>query len=261
MKAIFTGAISFGLINIPVRIYAATESTAVSLHLFCNISNTPLEYIRWCPVCKKKIEWKDVRHGYRLSKDSWVILEKEELEKIKLPTTKTIDVQQFVDASQIDPIYFEKAYYVAPEEPGMRPYTLFTEALRTINKAAVGKVVLRNKEHIVCLRPFHKGLAMHTMYYANEIRNIDSLPELGSMATVNKNELELAMKLITNLTEEVFDATQFKDQYTESLKKLVRAKAEGKEFKAEEKKPAEETKNLAEALKISIENVRKKKKA
>jgi len=261
MKAIFNGAISFGLVNIPIRIYAATEARQIELHLFCNISNTPLKYIRWCPVCKKKIEWKDIRHGYKLSKDSWVILEKEELEKIKLPTTKTIDIQHFVDVSQIDPIYFEKTYYVAPEEPGIRPYALFTEALRVVNKAAVGKVVLRNKEHVVCLRPYHKGLAMHTLYYAYEIRDIDSLSELRSMAAVNKSELELAMALIDKLTEDVFDAAKYKDQYNDALKKLVKAKAEGKEFKVEEEKPAEETKSLSEALKISIENVRKKKKA
>jgi DNA end-binding protein Ku len=221
---------------------------------------TPLKYLRWCPTCKKEVAWKDIKKGFKISKDRWVILEKEEIEKIKLPSTKTIDIQQFVDISQIDPIYFEKAYYVVPEETGIKPYSLFVEALRLANKAAIGKVVLKNKEYLVCLRPFRKGLAMHILYYIREIRDIDELSELKNLVVVSKEELELAKALISKLTEEEFDPAKFKDQYTEALKELIKAKAEGKEFEVKAEEKVAEAKSLMEALKASVETVKKKKK-
>jgi DNA end-binding protein Ku len=148
-----------------------------------------------------------------------------------------------------------------PEEAGKKAYSLFVEALRLANKAAIGKVVLKNKEYLVCLRPFKKGLVMHILFYIREIRDIEQLPELEKLVVVSKEELELAKALIGRLTEEEFDISKFKDQYTEALKQLIKAKAEGKEIavKAEEK-PVEEAKSLMEALKASVELTKKKKK-
>jgi len=260
MRAIFTGAISFGLVHFPIRIYTSTEAKEIEFHNLCNVCMTPLQYKRWCPKCEKEVAWQDIKKGFKISKEKWVILEKEEIEKIKLPSTKTIDIQHFVDISQIDPIHFEKTYYVVPEEGGVKPYSLFVEALRLSNKAAIGKVVLRNKEYLICLRPFKKGLCMHILYYIREIRDINQLSELKNLVVVSKEELELAKALISKLTEEEFAPEKFKDQYTEALKELIKAKAEGKEFKVKEEKPAEEAKGLMEALKASVETVKKKKK-
>lgn len=229
--------------------------------MLCPDCNSMLQYKRWCPKCEKEVSWADIKKGFKISKERWIILEKEEIEKIKLPSTKTIDIQSFVDISQIDPIYFEKSYYVVPEEGGIKPYSLFVEALRLVNKAAIGKVVLRNKEYVVALRPFKKGLIMHILYYLGEIRDIEKLPELEKLVVVRKEELELAKALISKLTEEEFDASKFKDQYTEALKKLIKAKAEGKEFEMKVERPAEEARSLLEALKASVEHVGKKKKS
>ncbi|MEM5812061.1 MAG: Ku protein, partial [Candidatus Aenigmatarchaeota archaeon] len=190
----------------------------------------------------------------------WVILEKGEIEKLKLKSTKTIDIKSFIDVSQIDPIYFDKSYYVVPDENGIKPYSLFVEALRLANRAAIGKVVLRDKEYLVILRPFKKGLTMHVLYYLNEVRDVNELPELRKLVVISKEELELAKSLISKLTEEEFDISKYKDQYTEALKKLIKAKAEGKEFEIREEKPVAEAKSLMEALKASIETVKKKKK-
>jgi len=198
--------------------------------------------------------------GYKLTKEKWIILEKEELEKIKLPSTKTIEIMEFVDVSQIDPIYFEKAYYIVPEESGIKAYSLFVEALRLANKAAIGRVVMREKEYLVAIRAFKKGLAMHILYYLGEIKDIDKLSELKNLVVVRKEELELAKLLINKLTAKEFDATRFRDRYTEALKKLIKAKAKGEEFEIEEEKPAAKAKNLMEALKASVEVVKKKRK-
>jgi len=261
-KAIWKGSISFSLVSIPVVIYTATEPKEIEFHNLCNVCNTPLQYKRWCPKCEKEVAWQDIKKGFKISKERWIVLEKEEIEKIKLPSTKAIDIQSFVDVSQIDPIYFEKAYYVVPEETGIKAYSLFVEALSLANKAAIGKVVLRNKEYAIILRPFHKGLCMHILYYIREIRDIEELPELKNLVVVSKEELELAKALIGKLTEEEFDASRFKDQYSEALKELIKAKAEGKEFKVKAEEKIAEAKSLMEALKTSVEiTERKKKKA
>jgi DNA end-binding protein Ku len=259
-RAIFSGAISFGLVHIPIKIYSATETKEIEFHMLCPECHTPLEYKRWCPKCDKEVPWQAVEKGFKIAKDRWVILKKEELQKIKLPSTKTIDIQAFVDISQIDPIFFEKSYYVVPEEGGEKPYSLFVEALRLANKAAIGKIVMREKEYLVALRPFKRGITMHILYYLGEIRDIEKLPELERLVVVSKEELELAKALIEKLTEEELDLSKFKDEYTEALKKLIRAKAEGKEFMMEEERPVEAAKSLMEALKASVEQAKKKKK-
>ncbi|MEM7826140.1 MAG: Ku protein [Candidatus Aenigmatarchaeota archaeon] len=259
-RAIFTGAISFGLVHIPVKIYTATETKEIEFHNLCPNCHSPLEYKRWCPNCQKEVAWQDIKKGFKISKDRWVVLEKEEIEKLKLPSSKNLEIKAFVDISQIDPIFFQKTYYVVPEEGGEKPYSLLVEALRLANKAAIGKIVLKNKEYLVCLRPFRKGLVMHLLYFLREIKDIEELPELKNLVVVSEEELELAKALIEKLTEEGFDASKFKDEYTEKLKELIKAKAEGREIEVKAEERVEEAKSLMEALKASIEQAKKKKK-
>lgn len=258
-RAIWSGSISFGLVTIPIKVYTATEPKEIQFHNLCPTCHTPLKYKRWCPHCEKEIEWKDVVKGYKLTKEKWVILEKDELEKIRLPSSKRIDIQEFVDVAQIDPIYFQKAYYVVPQEEGVKAYSLFVEALRLANKAAVGKIVIRDKEYLVVLRAFKKGLVMHILYYLGEIRDIDKLSELKNLVVVSREELELAKLLIGKLTSKEFDVSKFKDQYTEALKKLIKTKVAGKELKVEKEEPVIEAKSLMEALKASVKSIKKKK--
>jgi len=260
MRAIWSGTISFGLVSIPVKLYSATEPRQIELHNLCNICHTPLEYKRWCPVCKKEVSWKEVEKGYKVSKDRWIIIKKEELENIKIPTTKTIEIKEFIDASQIDPLYFEKSYYVVPQESGIKPYSLFVEALRLANKVAIGKVIIRNKEYLVALRAFKKGIVMHVLYYMNEVRSMDQFSELKNLVVVSKEELELARTLIKKLAEREFEIEKFKDRYTEALEELIKAKIEGKKMKPMEMGKLEEGQELMEALKTSIERLPSRKK-
>ncbi len=260
MRALFTGTITFGLVSIPIKMYSATEEKEIKFHNLCPHCLSPLKNKRWCPTCEKEVSWQEVKKGFKVSKEKWVVLEKEELERIKLPSTRTIEILQFVDISQIDPIFFEKSYYLVPQEGGAKAYSLFVEALRLSNKAAIGRVVLRNKEYIVAIRPFKKGLVMHILYYAGEIRDIEKLKELQHLVVVSKEELELAKLLISKMTTEEFDVTKFRDRYTEALKELIKAKVEGREFEMKQEEKAVEAKSLMEALRASVEEIEKKKK-
>jgi len=258
MRAIWEGAISFGLVSIPVKLYSSTKPKQVELHTLCPVCHSPLQYKRWCPKCGKEVKWKDVVKGFKITKEKWVIIEKKDLEKIKIPTTKTIEIEYFVDAGQIDPIYFQKTYYLVPQETGRKAYSLFVEALRLTNKVAIGRVVIKNKEYVVALRPFKKGIAMHILFYMGEIRDIEKLEELQKLVVVSDKELELARALVQKLSESEFNISKFKDRYAEVLKELIEAKAKGKEFEIKEEEK-EETKSLMEALKASVEAVGKKK--
>ncbi len=257
-RAIWKGSISFGLVNIPIKLYSATQLREIELHTVCSKCGTPLEYKRWCPKCKREVPWNEIDRGYKIAKDKWVIIKKSDLEKIRLPTTKNIEIKEFVDISQVDPIFYEKSYYVVPEETGVKAYSLFVEALRLTNKAAIGKVVMRNKEYVVLLRSFKKGLLMHVLFYLGEIRPMEELSELKNLVVVSKKELELARALIQKLTESEFKPEGFEDRYTKALMELIKAKAEGKTVEIKEEKK-EEAKSLMEALKASVETVKKKK--
>lgn len=259
MRAIWNGSISFGLVNIPCKVYAATQPKEVQFHNLCSTCLTPLRHRRWCPKCEREVSWTEVKKGYRIAKDQWVVLEKEDLAKLRLHTTKTIDIIQFVDIGQIDPIYFQKSYYLAPEETGLKAYSLLVEALRIAGKVAIGKVVLRNKEFIVCLRPYRKGLTMHLLHYVGEVKPIEQLEELKRLVVVSEEELKLAQTLIQGLTKPEFKLEEFKDRYAEAVRELVKAKVEGHEYEAKPEEVAAEAKSLMEALKASLEVVKKKK--
>jgi DNA end-binding protein Ku len=258
-RSLWKGAISFGLVNIPVKIYTATEEREIAFNLLCKKGHK-IEMKRWCPEENREVKWDEVKKGYKVAAEKYIAIEKEDLKKLALKTTKTIDVQEFIDLSQIDPILFEKSYYVVPEENAEKAYSLFVEALRLTNKVAIGKVVFREKEHLVALRAYKKGIVMHLLHFATEIKPIEKLAELEKHVKVSAEELKLAEALIDKLAAEEFRLEKFHDEYTEALKRLIKAKLEGKEFAVEEK-PVEAAKSLMEALKASVEAVPKRRKA
>jgi DNA end-binding protein Ku len=261
MKAVFSGSITFGLVTIPIKIYTATQPKEVEFHSLCGTCNTPLVYKRWCPNCQKEVKWNEIKKGFRISKEKWVIVEKSELESIKLKSTKTIEILMFTDPSQLDPLFIQKSYIIVPAEEGLKAYSLLVEALSLLNKIAIGKVTLKNKEYVVALRAYKEALLMHALYYKNEIKEISKLSELRSLPKVTKEEIELARVLIEKLTKDKLELEQFKDEYSEKLKQLIKAKVEGKQIVEEEAKEKEvKAKSLMEALKASVEEVEKKKK-
>ncbi len=259
-KAIWKGSISFGLVNIPVKVYSGIGQAGVKFTSLCPYCKKPIRHKRWCDNCKKEIGFEDLLKGFKVGEE-YVIVKKEELERIKarLKTTKTIEIYEFVDLAQIDPIFYETFYYLVPDETGIKAYSLFAEALRLTNKAALGKVVMRNKEYLVALRTYKKGITMHVLHYLDEIRDVEEIEELKGLVTIGEQELNLALALIDKLSAEKFDPSKFKDEYREAVKKLIESKLKGEEIREEEEKEEEkEAVSLMEALKESLEKVKVK---
>jgi DNA end-binding protein Ku len=258
-RSIWNGSISFGLVNIPVKVYTATEAKELSFKTLCRNGHS-LQYKKWCPVEHREVKWEEVKKGFPLTGGKFIEMEKEDFDRVRLPTTKTIEVQEFIDAFQVDPIFIQKSYFLAPSTTGEKAYALLLEILTLSNRVAVAKVVLREKEYVVVLRPYRNAITMHVLHYSNEIRSPKEISELKKLAEVKEAERKLAQILVEKLSIEEFDIAKFKDIYTESLKKVIEAKARGKEIVIEREKPTAEARNLMEALKASVEPRKKKKK-
>ena len=268
-RSIWSGSISFGLVNIPVKLYTATDSKSISFNQI-DAKGHKIQHKKWCPVEAKEVSYSEIKKGYPISKGNYVLLENEDLEKIKLKTTSTIDIKEFIRAEDFDPIFVENTYYIAPAEKTTKKngsntlskaYSLFVNVLNETKKIAIGKVVLREKEHLVAIRGYQRGLVMHQMKYLDEIKPMDEIGELSSSFSqqnsqqqqLDNKEVSLGKTLVENLTSEDFDPTKYSDTYTEQLKKLIEAKSKGQKIKEISRGQGEDdTKDLLEALKASL---------
>jgi len=196
VRPFWRGYVSFGLVTIPVKLYTATEQKDVRFRLLHSQCHTPIKNQRFCPHCDRVIEWSDVVRGYETSKGRFVIVTDEEIEGIPMDTTGNVNIAGFVELREIDPIYYERSYYVVPDEGGAKAFLLLEEALRAVDRVAVGKVVIRDKEQLVSLRPFQQALVMSTLYYADEVRALSDLEELPVEAQVHPNERKMAVQLV-----------------------------------------------------------------
>jgi len=262
-RAIWKGSISFGLVNIPIQVFSATQKDEyTSFNQLCDKGHK-IKYKKWCPVEEREIQWSEIKKGYEISKDTYVVLEKEDLEKVKLKTTNTIEVKEFIESEQFDPIFIEKNYYVGPdsgkkkkknEASNNKAYSLLVKILNETNKVAVGKVVLRDKEHVVALRAYQRGLVMHQLKYLDEIRPMDEIGNLDSLQQVDSKELSLGKTLVENLSSKEFDLGQYSDSYAKELEKLIESKSKGQKVSIKEEQQAEvaETTDILDALKASL---------
>jgi len=256
MRSIWTGVLSFGLVTIPVRVFTAISEKDVKFHLLHKKCHSRIQMERYCPVCDQRVEWVDVVKGYEYQKGKYVILEPEELEAIPLETAHAINILEFVDLAEIDPIYFEKAYYLAPDENGEKAFVLLREAIKEAGKVAVGKVVLREKEHLVAVRAVDQVLVMETMYYADEVRSQAELElPTSEQVSINPKELTMATSLIENLTES-FQLEKYKDDYRAALMELIGKKIEGEPMEEVPVAPPTKVVNLMAALRASVEMAR-----
>lgn len=254
MKAIWNGSISFGLVNIPIRLYSAVEAKqAKGFRMLHKKDNVPIKYKRWCPKHDKEVEWDDIVKGLEISKDKYFVLEKAELDRLKPEKSSTIDILEIIDAKQIDPIYFENHYFVGPDAEKEKAFFLLKHVLEQSAKAAVGRFVMREKEYVCAIESYKSGLLLTTLSYAYEIRDINKVEFLEKPPKLSQQEIALASQLIEKLLKKEFDITQFKDNYLEDLKELIRKKTKGRiiEVKIADKKLKKE-KNLIEALKASL---------
>jgi DNA end-binding protein Ku len=258
-RAIWKGSISFGLVNIPIQVFSATQrEDFTSFNQLCEKGHK-IKYKKWCPVEEREVTWSEIKKGYEITKNNYVVLEKEEIENIKLKTTNTVEVKEFIDSEEFDPIFIEKNYYVGPDpgkkktETSAKAYSLFVKILNETNKVAIGKVVLKEKEHLVGLKAYQRGLVMHQLKYLDEIRPMDEIGNLDSLQIVDAKELSLGKTLVESLTTEKFDPGQYSDTYAKELEKLIEAKSKGQKVvtKEQEEEP-EETTDILEALKASL---------
>lgn len=252
LRPFWRGYISFGLVTIPVKLYTATQEKDVRFRLLHAACGTPIKNQRYCPRDEKVIEWNDVVRGYEVSKGRFVTVADEELDQIPIDTSGNVNIAGFVELRDIDPLYYEHSYYVVPDEGGAKAFLLLEEALRDAGRVGVGKVVFRDKEHLVTVRPFQGGMVMNTLYYADEVRALSALDEVPVEAKIHPNEKKMAVQLVENQSME-FHIEEFRDEYRDRLMAMIEAKGQGQPVPAG--KPAAPGKviDLMEALKRSVE--------
>ena len=249
-STVWKGHLTFGLLSLPVRLYSAARSETVSFNQLHKTDHSRVKQVLYCQAEDKPIQRSDIVKGYEYEKDKYVVVEEEEIKKVAPKTAKTMEVLEFVKASEVDPIYLESSYYLAPDEGGEKPYALLFEALRQSGYVGVANIAMHNREHIVILRPGSKGILLHTMYYPNEIRQVEEFRT--DTSAVKPKELELAKTLVESL-EAPFEPDKYKDNYRENLLAMIQAKVEGKEV-VETAQPAHKAPviDILEALKMSL---------
>lgn len=259
MQSIWNGAISFGLVNIPVKVYSATENKDISFHLFHNACKSPIKYIRRCPVCNREVNAEEIIKGYEFIKGQYVFFEEEELNSLGLPSLRTIEITEFIDLAEVDPVYFSRAYYLVPREEGQKAYALLQQAMADTGKIGLAKITLRQRESLAALRVFEKALLMQLMAYADEIRHPSMMPELGYTAHLEQKEQEMAVLLINGLSAP-FEPEKYQDRYRADLKGIIEKKVAGQEVEAPHQLQPAKVVDLMEALKASIEQTETKRK-
>lgn len=257
-RAIWSGAISFGLVNVPVKLYTATSPKAVRFHQLSAKTGARIKQKRVDASTGEEVAFEDIVKGYELTPDRYVTIEPDELDALDPKATHTIDIEEFVDLVEIDPIYYDHTYYLAPTAGGAKAYRLLLEAMRESGKIAVGRFVLRSKQQLCALRPIGDALGLTTMLFGDEVLTPDRLDELDSVAEAeaSERELRMAQQLIESLSAE-FDPTKFRDEYRDRVLELIERKASGEEIAVvpEAPEPAAAP-DLMAALEASLAAVR-----
>jgi DNA end-binding protein Ku len=252
------GAISFGLVSIPIRVFPATEEKTLRFNQLHDKDGGRIKYQRVCAVCGEEVPFEHIVKGYEYEKDRYVILSDEDFDAVPVESSRAIDIVQFVDSAEIDPILYKKSYYLAPEETGVKAYRLLREAMSEDGRVGVAKVSFRDKEHLAALRFSGDVLVLETMFWPDEIRAAD-FEELDRDVKLRPQEVQMAQSLIENLTEE-WDPDQFKDEYRRALLDIVEKKAAGEEIVAPEEPEPTKVVDLMEALKASVDAAKKGRK-
>jgi DNA end-binding protein Ku len=252
-RAIWSGSISFGMVSIPVKLFGATESKDISFHLLHATCGTRLKQLRWCPTDEVEVPWSETVRGYEYAKDQYVILTDEDFESLPLPSKHTIDLTAFVKESEIDPVYYEKSYYLAPDERAEKPYALLLKAMEEKQLTALATITIRKKEQLCAIRPREGAIMLETLYYPDEVRQ----PEVDLEGSkVNERELEMAFTLI-DLLRKPFEPEEYHDHYREALAQLIDAKLEGREVVKAPAAKETQVIDLADALRRSVEAAKK----
>jgi DNA end-binding protein Ku len=259
-RATWKGFLKISLVNIPIKVFPATESSATlsfnQLHGECQ---TRIQQKRWCPHCNREVPNSEIVKGYEFEKGHYVVVTEDDFEKVRPQSTRVIDLAQFADESAIDPIYVDRAYYLAPDGPvAAQAFAVMREGMK--GKVGIGKLALYGREYLVAVRPHRRGIVMYTLHHAAEIRSVDQVEELNAVSeTVKPEEIKLARQVIGTF-EGPLDLTHYKDEYREGLQRIIDAKIAGAEVVAPTEEAPPKVINLMEALRKSLDTVSSAKK-
>jgi DNA end-binding protein Ku len=256
MRSIWKGHIRFSLVTIPIRVYSAIEPTeSIKFNQVHRNCNGPVGYDKRCKKCNQILTNQDIVKGYQYEPDRYVLIEPADLEKVRLPSTKIIDIEGFIDASEMDPMLYESPYFIGPDGAvASTTYTLLSQALEKTGKIGLGKVVLRDREDMVAISAHGEGLVLYKLRYPNEVRSMKDVPDLKAAQAVDPEQLELARNLLNTMTKSLGDI-ELRDKYTDALREIIEAKVRGKEVIAAEEEPRPVL-DIMKALKQSIEQAR-----
>jgi DNA end-binding protein Ku len=256
-RALWKGAVSFGLVTIPIKLYTATDEKDVSFNMLHRKDGARIRFQRICSEEDIPVENSEIVKGYEISPDNYVLMEDEDFQKVPVNSTRAIEITDFVPLDQIDPIYFQKTYYLEPDKVGMKPFALLREVLKDSKLVALAKVTLRQKEQLCTLRVYGDAIAMETMFYPDEIRSAADLEVPAADTAIGEKELKMAKSLVDMLTGD-FDPEKYHDNYREALIELIERKAEGQEIKRPAPAVGKVT-DLMEALRASVEAARQRR--
>jgi len=248
-STVWKGHLTFGLVSFPVKLYSAARSESISFNQLHKTDGSRVRQVLYCAAEDKPIPRTEIVKGYEYEKDRYVVIEDEEIKKVAPQTAKVMEIQEFVKADAVDPIYLETSYYMAPDEAGEKPYALLFDALKKSGYMGIAKVTMHNREHVVILRPGANGVLLHTMYYNHEIRKVDEFRT--DLSLVKEKELALAQSLVEALAAE-FEPDKYKDSYRENLLQMIESKKEGREVVATPEPRQEKVVDILEALKASL---------
>lgn len=250
MRSTWKGTIAFGLVTIPVKMYTATRDSSISFRNLCPEHLVPLKYLKWCPEGNEEIEYHSIKKGYEAG-GKYIVFEQEELDSLKPESTHTIDIDKFVDSHDVPQLAYDSFYYLSPDTGGEKAYALLHEVLTLTGKIGIGRVILWNKEHIVGIKSYQRGITLITLRYANEIVDINQvLPE--ELPEASERERELARTLLRKMSGHL-DLSEYEDRYRKAIEELVEKKLKGESITIEKIEEVKKTKDILKALEESIE--------
>jgi DNA end-binding protein Ku len=254
-RSIWSGSISFGLVSVPVRMHTATSSKELRFHFVQKDDLAPVGYDKVRKDTGEHVDPDDIVRAFEVEKGRYVPVTEEDVGRLDVELTHSIDICDFVEAGEIDPLFYRQGYYLYPQDGAEKPYALLVRALEETGKVGIAKVVIRNKQHLAALRPYRGALVLETMYYADEVRE----PELPKLPSVRKAEVDMAKTLVGQLSE-AFEPDRYHDRYREQLLDLIRAKAEGEELPEPAEEAEGEVVDLMAALRASVERTKRPQK-
>lgn len=257
MHTMWKGSISFGLVNIPIKLHAATEDKDIKLRNLHSKCHSPVKYEKVCPVCEEELEPNEIVKAYEYTKGKFVVLEDEELENLrKEKEDKAVEIIDFVKMEEIDPIYYNRSYFISPNEGGGKAYSLLRKALKESQKVGIAKIIIRSKEQLGLIRVYENSIIMETIHFPDEVRNSADVPNIPAEDKVTEKELDTAIMLIDQLTTK-FDPEKYTDEYRTALLELIESKRTGQETVTTiEKEPKRNVTDLMAALQASIDRTK-----